>query len=304
MVTHLIDTFCDESADQKQQQILCVSAFVAHANCWRPLERRWMETLMRDGVRYFSAKECKSVRGPFWHLRKKCGSLQAARAKAASIRASLEDILVPSESQPPAQWHGFVLAVAIPDYNYVLENVPMAHHFYPKDPTVAAYTQIMYEVVRVVRRNLKGWGVSYIIDNSNDFPKIHHAFEAMKKHHPTSGKSAKTCAPFCDKETPGLQMADLFASVMKERFEQWIASGRKSDLCGKWIKNTASAKVGLWDKDFMLKSLLRTIRHPRFKAGTLIPQAPPSRREIRRSKRILKDEKLKNDANAKGETAQ
>jgi Protein of unknown function (DUF3800) len=301
-MTHVVDTFCDESSDQKQQEILCVSGFVAYSHFWKPLERQWVETLAREGVRYFSAKECKSVQGPFYHLRKKCGSLEAAKEKAASIRASLENILVPSPSQPPAQWHGFALGVVIPDYNDVLQKIPIAHRFYAKDPTVAAYMQIMYEIVRVVRRNLKGWGVAYIIDRSNDSPKIAHAFEAMKKHHPTCGKSAKTCAPFDDEETPGLQMADMFAGAMRERFEQWIASGRKSDLCGKWITNTANAKVGLWDKDFMLKSLSRTVRHPRFKAGTLTPQPPPSRRDIRRNRR--KGEELRNDANAKNETAQ
>jgi hypothetical protein len=136
-----------------------------------------------------------------------------------------------------------------------------------------AYSQIMYEIVCTVRRKAKRFGVAYIIDESNDSTKILSAFDAMKIHHPIVGRSAKTCAPFDDKETPALQMADLLASACKDIFIEWIASGRKYPEAGKWCRNLEP--LGKWDANHMVRSLIRTVKHPRFSAGTLVPQPVP-----------------------------
>ena len=237
VVVHVLDTFIDESSDQTRKDVFCVAGFLAHEHFWKPLEERWVKRLAEDGVKYFSAKDCKSVQGPFSHLRKVHGSLEEARKVANSIRADLEDILVPPPELPPSQWHGFSLAVVIPEYNHVRDEYPESRVFYAKDPTVAAYSQIMYEIVRAVRRKAKKFGIAYIIDQSNDFKKINHAFKAMKVNHPVIGFSAKTCAPFDDKQTPGLQMADLLASVSKDISLEWLASGRKHPEIGKSAPN-------------------------------------------------------------------
>jgi hypothetical protein len=95
MMVPVLDTFIDESSDQTRKDVFCVVGFLAHEQFLKSLEEKWMTRLHDDGVEYFSAKDCKSVQGPFKHLRKKHGSLKAARKVAESIRADLENILVP-----------------------------------------------------------------------------------------------------------------------------------------------------------------------------------------------------------------
>jgi hypothetical protein len=187
-----------------------------------------------------------------------------AKKVADSLRAELEDMLASS------CLIGFSIGVVIPDYKAVLQEYPIARRFYAEDPIVAAYSQIMYEVARQVRKNAKGFGVAYIVDDSTYSDKIKHAFEAMKINHPTVGVSAKTCAPFDDKDTPALQMADLLANVTKDIFLNWLACGGAHPELGRWHNHIE--RIGKWDKEHMLRSLGRTLRSPRFAKGTLAPR--------------------------------
>src|SRR5229473_2760310 len=68
VVIRVLDAFIDESSDQERKDVFCVAGIVAHENFWKPLEHRWTKRLSADGVKYFSAKECKAVQGPFRHL--------------------------------------------------------------------------------------------------------------------------------------------------------------------------------------------------------------------------------------------
>ena len=106
----MFDSYLDESSDQRQECVVCVASFLARERHWRHIQQLWMDRLAKDGIEYFSAKECKAVQGPFRHLRRIHGSLEAARAVAAGIRFDLEAILL-SESQ----WRGFCVGVIVPD---------------------------------------------------------------------------------------------------------------------------------------------------------------------------------------------
>jgi hypothetical protein len=189
VAAQVLDAFIDESSDQKSKEVFCVAGFLAHERFWKALEEQWVKRLRADGVKYFRSTDCKSVRGPFEHLRKVYGSLVAAKKAADTLRADLESILV----SPQSHWHGFSLGVVIPEYNHILKKYPESRIFYAKDPTVAAYSQIMYEIVRTVRRKARKFGVAYILDASNYSNRIKHAFDAMKVHHPRVGVSAKSC---------------------------------------------------------------------------------------------------------------
>jgi hypothetical protein len=283
VMTQVFDSFLDESSDKTQKDIFCVAAFLANERLWKPLEERWVKRLQQDQVRYFRASDCKTVHGPFEHLRKVHGSFDAAKKVADALRADLEDLLVPS------RWIGFCLGVIIPEYKAVLQEFPEANRCYGKDPTVAAYQQIMYEVVRVVRKKAKEFGVAFIVDASTYSARIRHAFEAMKTNHPTIGQSAKTCAPFDDKETPALQMADLLASVTKDIFLEWLRKGTQYPELGKWHDHIE--RIGKVDAALMLRTLTRTFKSPRFVKGTLarqfIRQTKVTKGERKRMRRAL-----------------
>ncbi|MGD0325958.1 MAG: DUF3800 domain-containing protein [Terriglobia bacterium] len=283
VMAEILDTFMDESSDQEQKDVFCVAAVLANEKIYRPLEDEWVKRLDEDGIKYFRASDCKSVRGAFEHLRKKCGSFEAAKKVADAVREDLEHLLIPSH------WIGFGAGVIVPEYKAVLREFPEARFFFSEDETVPAYTQVMYEVAREVRKKAKGFGVAYIVDDSTYSEKIVHAFYATKKNHPTVGTSMKTIAPLDDKETPALQMADLFASVVKDIFLDWLAHESSGPDLGEWHSHVE--RIGRFDKAVMAKSLLKTFKSSRFAKGTLARQFIPERKmtksEIKQQRRAL-----------------
>jgi hypothetical protein len=269
MTGRVLESFIDDSSDQTQRDVLCVSGFLANQELYKAFEKQWIERLRQDGVRYFRAADCKAVRGSFEHLRKIHGSFPAAKKVADAVRADLEALLV----SPSCHWMGFCLGVTIPEYKAVLREFPIATRFYARDPMVAAYTQIMYEVARTVRRKARGFGVAFVVDDSTYSERIRRAFEAMKINHPTIGRSAETCTPSDDKETPALQMADLLASLTRDILLEWLTRGGPHPELGKWYGHIE--RIGRWDREHMLRSLRRTLMSPRFTKGTLAPQLMP-----------------------------
>ena len=75
----------------------------------------------------------------------------------------------------------------------IFHTSPFARHIY-KDrgiPTVPAYSQMMFQIARAVRRETPGQrvAVAFYIDKSSDAEKIQNAHRAIKINHPTIGKS-------------------------------------------------------------------------------------------------------------------
>ena len=276
----VLDSFLDESSDQEQKHVLCVGAFLGQKRYLDEIQNRWIDRLGQDGVAYFSAKECKSVRGPFEHLRERYG-LQKAKQMTEVIRNDLENILLGSH------WIGFGFGIIIRDYESVLAEFPIANRFYAADPTEHIYAQAMYEVTRAVRREAKRWGVAFVIDESTYSDHIIAAYKAMKKNQPVIAESAKTILPLDDKVTPSLQMADLLASVTKDVFLDWIINypeRKTAPIPKRWGNNVE--KIGKWDRAFMLHSLYKTLSSPRFAKDTL------ARRTLRELK-MTKSERKK-----------
>src|SRR5208282_3838669 len=131
-------------------------------------------------------------------------------------------------------------------------------------------------------RKAKDFGVAYIVDDSTYTERIKQAFDATKTNHPTVATSMKTIAALDDKETPALQMADLFANVCKDIFLDWLRSGAQHPEFGKWHDHID--RMGKFDKGVMLHSLLKTLKSPRLAKGTLARQFIPEHR-ITKSKR-------------------
>jgi hypothetical protein len=282
----VFDSYLDESSDKHQEFVVCVASFLARERHWRHIQELWMDRLAKDSVKYFSAKECQAVQGPFRHLRHIHGSLQAAKAVGAKIRSDLETI---SLSKP--QWTGFCVGIIVPDYREVLLDYPIATRFFAGDPLEHAYAQVMYESMHTVRRKAKGNEVAFVIDNSNYSNHVLNAFNSMRENHPVIAKAAKTVLPLDDKETAPLQIADLLASIVKDGFLAWMKDRGKGryPLPEQW--DTRFERVGTWDKEHMLRSLTRTLNSARFANDTLArrPQKEKkmTRGDIKRMRRAM-----------------
>ncbi len=270
-----LEAYLDDSTDSKKEQVVCVGAIVAAEENWPRLERIWLERLRRDEIKYFRATECKGVHGAFYELREKYG-LAKARTIARNLRHDLETILISHT------WLGFGIGVLVSDYREVWDSDPNAKLFYREDPTEAAFSTMFFEIAAQVQENSPEYQVAYIMDDSSYSGIIAEAFKGLKQNSPTL--PIATLAPFDDKRTPVLQMADLFASITKDSFLQWLTDGKpeitKFDI--KWQNHVAL--IGRWDKQHMLKSIKQNLADPRHAAG-LFPK-----RIIHKTKRELRQE--------------
>jgi hypothetical protein len=271
----LLHAFLDESADEQRKSAFCVGAFLAAEPHWRAIEAEWKSRLTSDGIAYFRATDCKAASGPFFQLRKKYGGLPGALQAAERVRTDLEDLLL------SFHWIGFGLGVVVGDYDAVLEGIPETGFFFAKDHTVAAYSQMMYEVARSVRKNAAGHEVTFVIDASSCGPKIEDAARAIKIIHPVIGSSIAGVAEANDKMTVSLQVADLVAGLVKDTFQTWLQSGkpRYLPLSARWTNHFEA--IGTWDAEHMLRAFGKTLRSRRFAHGLLpSPKLPPVRKSI------------------------
>ena len=276
----LLHAYLDESADEQRQSVFCVGAFLAAESHWRAIETEWKSRLTSEGIAYFRSTDCKAASGPFFQLRKKYGSLPAALQVARRVRADLEDLLL---SFP---WIGFGLGVVVEDYDAVLKEIPETGFLFAKDHTVAAYSQMIYEVARSVRKNAAGHEITFVIDDSSSGPKIEDAARAIKVIHPVIGSSIAGVAAGDDKTTISLQVADLVAGLVKDTFLAWLQDGkpRHVPIPAKWMNHFEV--IGTWDAEHMLRTFGKTLRSRRFVQGLLpSPKLPPIPKSILRKAR-------------------
>jgi hypothetical protein len=267
----------DESSDRKQEDVFCVGGLLANPQHLAAMQNAWVDRLRRpDEIAYFRATECKGVHGAFFELRKKYGS--GAQAVADKIRADLEAILLSHH------WIGFGIGILIPDYREIRNSVPIARRFYPKDPTELAYSGLFFEIARAVQKKAPEYQVAYIIDDSAYSGIIAEALRGLKINHPEVASAVATLAPQDDKLAPPLQMADLLASMVKDIFLQWLASGKPEHvpLEMKWLNHIEL--IGKWDKEHMLTTMVDTLNDPRYGAGLLAqkPLPQPTKQVLKR----------------------
>jgi hypothetical protein len=277
----------DESTDEKKERVFCVGALLADEETLRKMENAWLERLrIPDDIPYFRASCVKGVHGPFFKLRKKYGPT-TAQSVASKIRADLETLLL---AYP---WRGFGIGIVIPDYQEVWNTIPAAKWFFQEDSVEAAFHSMFLEIARAIRKNAPTHQVAYIIDDSTYSGKIAEVFKAVKINYPVIAKSIASFAPMDDKITTPLQMADLIANIIKDIFLYWLKDGkpRYVPLEEKWRGHFEL--VGRWDKIYMLRNIVKTLKSKRFRSGKIALRStpkPPGRdlkRERKRTRRAL-----------------
>lgn len=248
----MLDAHLDESSDKHKTTVLCVGGIVAAPPLLQSIQTAWIDRLEDENIRYFRFSDCRGMHGQFFQFRQKYGD--RARERAEAVLHDLETILLSTS------WIGFGLGVVIQEYMEVLREFPTLSSIYREDPTEAAYGQMMYEIARTVRKQAPGLRVAYLIDESNDYPKIAGVFRATKQNHPIIGRTMTTVAPLNDEITPALQMGDLIVGKIREAFAAWISDSSRT-LNETWSDewNSHIEDVGIWNRAHMLRSVRATI---------------------------------------------
>jgi len=279
MITPLLSSYLDESADKEKKKVLCVGGILIHEENLRRIQDEWITVLRDAEISYFHYTECKGLHGEFLPYRNKYKS--NAHSEAEKVMRRMEGILL------SGSWIGFSAAVLVSEYIGVLRDLAASKHIFREDPTESTYGQLMWEIARQVRKNAKGFQVAYFIDSSADFSKIYETFRGTKINHPVIGKTMVSIAPLDDKTVPALQMADLLIGTIRDAFVDWLQSGRpeRSILDAKW--NQHVEPTWIWDKAHMLRLIRTTIRSRKLKDGTIAirPRSKPSGTDLRRQEK-------------------
>lgn len=263
LMTPVLRSYLDESADQKREHILVVAGFLSSEPHWRRIEELWSNRLRQDGIAYFRATKCKALRGQFQKLRQIHGSLSAAKRAADRIREDLEGILLSSPLRV------FGVGIVMQDYWEILEAEPKLKLFFSEDLVEEAYRTAMYEIARTVRREAPTHAVEYVFDHSLCSSVIMDAFGALRKIHPYLAPYMESINGANDKEVPALQAADLIASMLKDASLEWLKSGRPRyvSVQGKWQSHLD--RFGFWDKAHILHMIHKTVTSKSFAKGQL-----------------------------------
>jgi hypothetical protein len=255
----LAHVYLDESADARAEKVYVAAGFIGTQSLWTELRHKWKIQLrvsakkhgLRD-IEYFSSKDCRGLRGPFFPLRD-FGSATEMEKVALKIRAELETVITQSDII------GSGVAINMKDFReYNARPEVRANPHWNGDHEDAAF-QLAFGVIAETMRQIEADGVGSHIAGfvCDDGPKkftIMASFDRFKAKHSDLAKYMRGIAHLDDKKHPPLQMADLMADLAREMTGHWITNGGdKGKVSCRLPKNVLQVKC--YDRDSMERVL-------------------------------------------------
>lgn len=217
----LLKTYIDDSADQKQQEVVVAGSFIGGFGQWSRLKPKWNRTLRRENVSPFRSTEYYSLRGQFEKYRDPIAYPKPKGSDAArNLRDQLESIVI------EAKVVGWAVCVSIPIWNKVRDGDPYGHQILT-DPFEIAIQLLMAELSRSVTKLLgRGQKLAFVADESNSSERIEKVYLQFKRINPTF-ENIQGFTHLDDKTVPPLQVADMMASIAKECYQEHLRTGKE-----------------------------------------------------------------------------
>jgi len=262
-VAMLYRSFIDDSADEKQEDVVTAGAVIAPHGEWEKIRREWNKRLRADGSAYFRSTDYYSLSKEFFRYRdldkypKPKGS-EAAKA----LRDDLEAILKQSSAV------GIGVAIPVKLYREFLAIVPGAIGKFGEDIFYSALQTLFIECARTVRdelplgKNGKENRIAFVCDDTSRAPIYSGAYADFKARNPQLAEMMLGLLHRDDKLTPPLQAADMMASLTKElampcltdavqmKKPLLVSSGSEAPR----LKDTVY-KIVIWDYEWMERLL-------------------------------------------------
>ena len=243
----MLTLFLDDSSDSRQQKVTVYAGFLSDTDNWAKLRQLWSKKLKERNICYFRWTECKSLTGEFKRFRSNANYPKPkGRDAAESIRDELQDII---EQCGVA---GFAVGVLVQDYKEVLK-MSEARGRLNRSPDETAFQSVIFECAKRVRNELPGGHkVDVVCDDSNKAAKLSKIYQKFKQKNPRTAAVIGCFRSEDDKETPGLQAADLMAGLSKDWLLKKIKDGsqpKKGELIG------SVQLMGYWDENYTLSGL-------------------------------------------------
>lgn len=208
--------FIDDSADQHKKKFVVAGIFVAKLATWQKFQKKWNQECRNvPRIKYFHGKELRSFSGEFRQfLDKKKWPGSTGGDAAYAKRDRLRDVV---ESFPIA---GFGVGLYVPVYEEIRASEKDSHRYLGKDAFEYILQVGMYRAARQIRQFDKNAKIAFVSDNSNKAPRYTKVYAAWSKANPNTARHLMGIAHLNDEHWPGLQAADMAASIVKDMFER------------------------------------------------------------------------------------
>lgn len=250
-----LKSYGDDSSDWKSQEIVCAGSFLGWPHDFFYAGLEWEAVLKNHGIGYFRASECEDLRGEFDQARLGVG-LSEARAIALSVRHDLIKVL--RGKITPTGLGSISVALLRKDFQEVLVENERAEEFFGSDPVRLAYKRLIRVTIDLLRQDWpdlpKSVKIVYVFDEHQRWREAEEEYNKLKEEDSICAERMAFAGHADDKETIGLQMADLAAYEARlKAIQQQSANDRVPFQ--QMANNHNVYFIGLWDRQHLLNEL-------------------------------------------------
>lgn len=197
----VLSCYMDESVDGESKIAYSIGAVIGTKEKWDWLERQWCTVLKREGVAYFSNKDCTGGVGPFSRI--------PEIGKRLAIREELFELCKVSRVT------ALGITIDLADYQSVVDT-PAKKQAFGGTPHYHAATLAMIRCAQLIKENRPGDVLAIGFDEDEAYgADLLRVFKELKERNPEIAPCLATIAAFDDKTTISIQAADLFAAVIR-----------------------------------------------------------------------------------------
>lgn len=210
--------FFDDTADGKREEVVAAGILLGRIPCWQRFQRSWNRKCREHPrIAYFHGKELSGLKKEFAQFRDKDNyptpkdGWNAAYAK----RDALRDLMCGSE----------VFAVGyglrIPLYKSFREKHPKAKKYMGSDAFEYLIQLCFTQTIKELESVDSSAKVAFVGDlDEGKAERYSKVYDAWTRANPTISKRAIGISFLNDEHWPGLQGADLVATVVKKAFDE------------------------------------------------------------------------------------
>jgi hypothetical protein len=256
----MLRVYVDDSADEKQDQVVAAGAYVGYYHQLRKLRESWKKRLKRDGLRYFHTTERYSLRDEFARFRDPVKYPKpTGREAAQAVLDDLETIIHNTEVM------GIAVCIPLKVYTEIRNTEPDANAIFPADAFQVALISLFKKCAEIARDEFKPRReqLAFVCDISDRAPTMTKMYIQFRKNNPGLAEFISSFDHQDDKNVPPLQAADLMAHLARRRFAEYLNDPAKRVFTAdvalkKRLKRLNVHAIHCWNRDYMLAVLKHT----------------------------------------------
>jgi hypothetical protein len=214
----------DDSSQHEKYTLAC--ALVGDQDVWNRVYNEWVDVLdAAPVIGYFTSKDWRNRKGEFAQFNDTTKYPEPTGREAADRkRNELKKIIESSSLQ------AIVVAVFLPEYERVKARYPNeVARYFGKGPFEAAFLSLMFECGKEIVKFPEHSGLVFLCDEDQNAPQHVQLYLGFKEKNPRTAKILAGIGHMDDRWNPGIQAADLVASVANMLLYDYLEEGKFPD---------------------------------------------------------------------------